>query len=87
MARFEAARPIRPIDPIPPTSVRQWRDESPFAFHEFGDDAIGETQTVVDGDIVAVELFPESEWKAPEDEVVDEEGTVPSCARVNGVGA
>lgn len=28
----------------------------------------------VQGDIVAVEIFPESEWKAPADEVVDQEG-------------
>ena len=28
----------------------------------------------VQGDIVAVEVFPESEWKAPADEVVDQEG-------------
>jgi hypothetical protein len=28
----------------------------------------------VDGDIVAVEIFPEAEWKAPDDEVVDEDG-------------
>ena len=28
----------------------------------------------VDGDIVAVEVLPKSEWKAPDDEVVDEEG-------------
>lgn len=27
----------------------------------------------VQGDIVAVEVFPESEWKAPGDEVVDQE--------------
>lgn len=25
----------------------------------------------VEGDVVAVEIFPESEWKAPGDEVVD----------------
>ena len=30
----------------------------------------------VDGDIVAVEILPKSEWKAPDDEVVDEEGKV-----------
>ena len=29
----------------------------------------------IQGDIVAVEVFPESEWKAPGDEVVDQEGT------------
>jgi exosome complex exonuclease DIS3/RRP44 len=29
----------------------------------------------VEGDIVAVEVFPEAEWKAPGDEVVDQEGT------------
>lgn len=27
----------------------------------------------VQGDVVAVEVFPESEWKAPADEVVDQE--------------
>ena len=27
----------------------------------------------IDGDIVAVEVFPESEWKAPGDQVVDQE--------------
>ena len=27
----------------------------------------------VHGDVVAVEVFPESEWKAPADEVVDQE--------------
>ena len=27
----------------------------------------------IQGDIVAVEVFPESEWKAPTDEVVDQE--------------
>ncbi|KAF7800188.1 hypothetical protein EIP86_011435 [Pleurotus ostreatoroseus] len=30
----------------------------------------------VQGDIVAVEVFPESEWKAPADEVVDQEATL-----------
>lgn len=25
------------------------------------------------GDVVAIEVFPESEWKAPADEVVDQE--------------
>ena len=30
----------------------------------------------VQGDIVAVEVFPESEWKAPADEVVDQESKV-----------
>ncbi|CAL1698566.1 unnamed protein product [Somion occarium] len=30
----------------------------------------------VQGDIVAVEIFPESEWKAPADEVVDQEATL-----------
>ncbi|TCD60755.1 exosome catalytic subunit dis3 [Steccherinum ochraceum] len=30
----------------------------------------------IDGDIVAVEVFPESEWKAPGDEVVDQESTL-----------
>ena len=29
----------------------------------------------VNGDIVVVEVFDESEWKAPADEVVDQEGT------------
>lgn len=29
----------------------------------------------VNGDVVVVEVFPESEWKAPADEVVDQEGT------------
>ena len=28
----------------------------------------------VHGDVVAVEVFPESEWKAPADEVVDQDG-------------
>lgn len=28
----------------------------------------------VQDDIVAVEVFPESEWKAPGDEVIDQEG-------------
>ena len=28
----------------------------------------------VQGDVVAVEVFPESEWKAPADEVIDQEG-------------
>ena len=28
----------------------------------------------IQGDIVAVEIFPENEWKAPADEVVDQEG-------------
>lgn len=28
----------------------------------------------VQGDIVAVEVFDEKEWKAPADEVVDQEG-------------
>jgi exosome complex exonuclease DIS3/RRP44 len=28
----------------------------------------------VQGDVVAVEVFPESEWRAPADEVVDQEG-------------
>ena len=27
----------------------------------------------IQGDVVAVEVFPESEWKAPADEVVDQE--------------
>ncbi len=27
----------------------------------------------VQGDVVAVEIFPEDEWKAPADEVVDQE--------------
>lgn len=27
----------------------------------------------VQGDVVAVEVFPESEWKAPADQVVDQE--------------
>ncbi|KAF4611727.1 hypothetical protein D9613_003992 [Agrocybe pediades] len=31
---------------------------------------------VVDGDIVVVEVFPESEWKAPADEVVDQDSTL-----------
>ncbi|GJE98679.1 RNB-domain-containing protein [Phanerochaete sordida] len=30
----------------------------------------------VEGDVVAVEVFPESEWKAPGDEVVDQETTL-----------
>lgn len=29
----------------------------------------------VHGDVVVVEVFDESEWKAPTDEVVDQEGT------------
>lgn len=28
----------------------------------------------IDGDVVAVEVFPESEWRAPADEVVDQDG-------------
>jgi exoribonuclease R len=28
----------------------------------------------IHGDIVAVEIFPESEWKAPADTVVDQDG-------------
>lgn len=28
----------------------------------------------VQGDIVVVEVFPEKDWKAPADEVVDQEG-------------
>lgn len=28
----------------------------------------------VDGDVVAVQVYPESEWKAPADEVVDQDG-------------
>lgn len=28
----------------------------------------------VQGDVVAVEVFPESEWRAPTDAVVDQEG-------------
>lgn len=28
----------------------------------------------VNGDIVVVEIFPESEWKVPAEEVVDQEG-------------
>jgi len=31
----------------------------------------------VHGDVVAVELFPESEWKSPGDEVVDQECAFP----------
>jgi exosome complex exonuclease DIS3/RRP44 len=31
-----------------------------------------------DGDVVVVELFPESEWKAPTDEVVDQDS---ACLR------
>lgn len=27
----------------------------------------------VDGDVVAVELFPEKDWKAPGDEVIDQD--------------
>lgn len=30
----------------------------------------------VDGDVVAVEVFPESEWKVPGDEVVDQDCTI-----------
>ena len=30
----------------------------------------------VAGDTVVVEVFPESEWKAPADEVVDQEGVL-----------
>ena len=30
----------------------------------------------VDGDVVAVEIFPESEWKVPGDEVVDQDCTI-----------
>ncbi|KAJ3529635.1 hypothetical protein NM688_g7830 [Phlebia brevispora] len=30
----------------------------------------------VQGDVVAVEVFPESEWKAPADEVIDQEATL-----------
>ncbi|PSS31962.1 hypothetical protein PHLCEN_2v2289 [Hermanssonia centrifuga] len=30
----------------------------------------------VQGDVVAVEIFPESEWKAPTDEVIDQEATL-----------
>ena len=29
------------------------------------------------GDVVAVEVFPESEWKASTDEVVDQESKLP----------
>lgn len=29
----------------------------------------------IHGDVVAVEVFPESEWKSPGDEVIDQEGT------------
>ena len=35
----------------------------------------------VDGDIVAVEVFPETEWKAPDDEVVEEDGELISWKR------
>ena len=28
----------------------------------------------VDGDVVVVEIFPKSQWKAPGDEVVDQDG-------------
>lgn len=28
----------------------------------------------VNGDVVAVEVFPETEWKAPLDEVIDQDG-------------
>jgi len=28
----------------------------------------------VQGDVVAVEVFDESEWKAPTDEVIDQDG-------------
>lgn len=31
----------------------------------------------VQGDIVVIEVFPEKDWKAPADEVVDQEGTLP----------
>ena len=30
----------------------------------------------VDGDIVAVEVFPEEEWVSPEEEVVEEDGNL-----------
>jgi exosome complex exonuclease DIS3/RRP44 len=36
----------------------------------------------VDGDVVAVEIFPESEWKVPGDEVVDQDCTIPASAEV-----
>jgi exosome complex exonuclease DIS3/RRP44 len=29
----------------------------------------------VDGDVVVVQVFPEDEWKAPGEEVVDQDGT------------
>lgn len=32
----------------------------------------------VDGDLVVVELFPKSEWKAPGDEVLDQDSEFPS---------
>ena len=28
----------------------------------------------VDGDLVVIEVLPESEWKAPADEVIDQDG-------------
>lgn len=31
----------------------------------------------VQGDVVAVEIFPEAQWKAPADEVVDQESASP----------
>jgi exosome complex exonuclease DIS3/RRP44 len=31
------------------------------------------------GDIIVVEVFPESEWKAPADEVVDQDGRCRNC--------
>jgi exosome complex exonuclease DIS3/RRP44 len=32
----------------------------------------------VDGDVVVVEVFPRSEWKAPGEEVVDQDGALVS---------
>jgi hypothetical protein len=38
----------------------------------------------VDGDVVAVEVFPDSEWKVPGDEVVDQDCTIhPSCLTIS----
>lgn len=36
----------------------------------------------VDGDVVAVEIFPEAEWKVPGDEVVDQDCTISASAGV-----
>jgi hypothetical protein len=32
----------------------------------------------VHGDVIVVEIFPESEWKAPADEVIDQDGQKPA---------